>query len=209
MSDSPYVGRGGLKLRHALDAFGIDVTGFVCVDLGCSTGGFTDCLLQAGASKVYAVDTAYGELAWKLRKDPRVVVCERSNGLHLAPRESLALAVADMGWTPQRLLVPAARKWLKPSGHIVTLVKPHYELRDRDKGALPRGGILDPAEAERITNDVIAQMPTWGVEVRGVTRSPILGGEHKGKGTGNVEWLVWAVLAAASEPVRDDRAASS
>lgn len=195
MNDNPFVSRGGLKMRHALDAFAFDVTGLECVDLGCSTGGFTDCLLQAGAAKVYAVDTAYGELAWKLRNDPRVVVCERSNGLHLAPRALVDLAVADMGWTPQHLLIPAAKKWLKPGGRIVTLVKPHYEVKHKDPRALPRGGILSPEEAERVTNEVVERFPSLGVEVLGVTKSPILGGAHKGKGTGNAEWLVWGRTA--------------
>ncbi|MFZ4575220.1 MAG: TlyA family RNA methyltransferase [Phycisphaerales bacterium] len=192
MSDLIFVGRGGLKLRHALDTFAVDPRDFVCVDLGCSTGGFTDCLLQAGAAKVFAVDTAYGQLAWKLRKDPRVVVCERSNGLHLAPKEPVDLTVADMGWTPQRLLIPAAVKWLKPGGAIISLIKPHYELKEAGRAELPRGGVLDPADAEKITNDIVAKLPQWGVVVKGLTRSPLLGGEHKGKGTGNAEWLVWA-----------------
>jgi predicted rRNA methylase YqxC with S4 and FtsJ domains len=113
MSDPTYVSRGGQKLRHAIAEFGLDVTGLVCADLGCSTGGFTDCLLQHGASKVFAVDTAYGQLAWKLRKDPRVVVMERSNALHTKPAEEVDLVVVDLGWTTQRQLLPIAASWLK------------------------------------------------------------------------------------------------
>ena len=123
--ECPYVSRGGLKLRHALDAFRIDVSGLECADLGCSTGGFTDCLLQCGAKSVVAVDTAYGQLAWKLRKDPHVIVRERENALHAPPPSGgVDLVVVDLGWTPQKLLIPAALKWLRPGGKIITLIKP-------------------------------------------------------------------------------------
>lgn len=187
---STYVSRGGLKLRHALNSFAFDVSGLACVDLGCSTGGFTDCLLQAGAAKVFAIDTAYGELAWKLRKDPRVVVLERTNALHANPKsdaERVDVAVADLSWTPQRLLIPAALKWLRPGGRIITLVKPHYELKDRSPKAVPRGGVLDEATGLRILEETLAMLPALGVGVLHVTKSPILGGT---KGKGNTEWLV-------------------
>jgi 23S rRNA (cytidine1920-2'-O)/16S rRNA (cytidine1409-2'-O)-methyltransferase len=118
------------------------------------------------------------------------MVCERRNGLHFPPPEPVDLVVADMGWTPQRLLIPAALKWLKEDGTFISLIKPHYELKDGKKD-LPRGGVLSESDAEAITQDVLKQMPSWGAEVLGVTRSPILGGEHKGKGTGNAEWLAW------------------
>lgn len=189
-STPQFVSRGGLKLHHALQTFAVQPAGWTCADLGCSTGGFTDCLLQAGAAKVISVDTAYGQLAWKLRQDERVLVCERRNGLHFAPPELVDLVVADMGWTPQRLLIPAALKWLKPEGAFISLVKPHYELKDGKK-ELPRGGVLSEADAEAITQGVLNLMPSWGAEILGVTQSPILGGEHKGKGTGNAEWLAW------------------
>lgn len=183
-----YVSRGGLKLRHALDAFGIDPAGLVCADLGASTGGFTDCLLQAGAAHVHAVDTAYGELAWKLRNEPRVTVIERMNALHVAPPEGgVDLVVADLGWTPQRLLIPAALRWLRPGGRIVSLVKPHYELKDRGR-KLPKGGVMDAADAEAVTRRVVEGLPAFGVAVRGLVKSPILGGA---KAKGNAEWLVW------------------
>lgn len=193
--DCPYVSRGGLKLRHALDALSIDVAGLVCADFGCSTGGFTDCLLQAGAAKVHAVDTAYGQLAWKLRQDPRVHVMERTNILHAEPPADgpVDLVVADAGWTPQRLLVPAALRWLGPSGRILSLVKPHYELKEFGE-SLPHGGVLEEAAAERIAMRTVERMPEWGVRAAGLTRSPILGGATSGgakkKGAGNPEWLV-------------------
>lgn len=183
---NPYVSKGGLKLAHALKEFGVDPSGLVCADLGCSTGGFTDCLLQHGAARVYAVDTAYGELAWKLRKDPRVVVMERQNALHAAPPERVPLVTLDVSWTPTRLVVPAALKWLAPGGRIIALVKPHYEAKGMGV-ALPRGGVLEDAEAERIANAVIAGLPEVGVRVVGSTRSPVRGGT---KQAGNLEWLV-------------------
>jgi len=172
MNDSRYVSRGGYKLEAALDHFGLDVTGFVCADLGCSTGGFTDCLLQRGAARVFAVDTAYGQLAWKLRNDPRVVVTERANALHVDPAEPCDLCVVDLGWTKQQRAIPAAMKWIKPSGGIITLVKPHYESGEHQ---------LDDARAEAIARDVIAQLPG----VVGSIKSPLPGGKG-----GNAEWLV-------------------
>ena len=183
-----FVSRGGFKLHHALTHFGIVPTGWTCADLGCSTGGFTDCLLQAGAAKVHSVDTAYGELAWKLRNDPRVVVTERTNALHAAPPQGgVELVVVDMSWTPQRLVVPAALKWLTPTGRIITLIKPHYELKDRDPKGLPWGGVLDEAAALVECQRTLDTIPALGATVLGVTQSPILGGAHKGKG--NVEYL--------------------
>ena len=192
--ECPYVSRGGLKLRHALDAFRIDVSGLECADLGCSTGGFTDCLLQCGAKSVVAVDTAYGQLAWKLRKDPHVIVRERENALHAPPPSGgVDLVVVDLGWTPQKLLIPAALKWLRPGGKIITLIKPHYELKALGR-ELPHGGVLSEAESESITNETIAAMPALGVRVMGASRSPILGsaGSSGGPGKGNSEWLVLA-----------------
>src|SRR4051812_44384353 len=121
----PFVSRAGLKLDHALAHFGIDVAGLVCADLGCNAGGFTDCLLQRGAAKVYAVDTGYGMLDYKLRKDPRVVVMERTNAMHAELPETVDLVVIDVAWTKQRHILPAARRMVKPQGAVVTLVKPH------------------------------------------------------------------------------------
>lgn len=191
----PLVGRGGLKLRHALDELGIDPTGLTCADLGANVGGFTDCLLQAGAARVYAVDTGYGTLAWTLRKDPRVVVMERTNALHAAPPERVDLVVIDLGWTPQKFAIPAALKWLKPSAipgpppRIISLIKPHYELsREEGKGLL-KDGVLDEPDAQRIAERAAAAMPALGVRLVGLTRSPIAGGATKGNKRGNAEWL--------------------
>ncbi|MBL9031035.1 MAG: TlyA family rRNA (cytidine-2'-O)-methyltransferase [Phycisphaerae bacterium] len=205
-SEHGYVGRGALKLAHALDEFGIGVEGAACADFGCNVGGFTDCLLRRGAARVYAVDTGYGMLAWKLRTDPRVVVMERTNALH-APlpvgatggvegesEAGVGLVAMDMGWTPQRLAVPAGLRWLGRSGRIVTLIKPHYEL-ERDERGLLRDGVLEESEAERVVRRVVERMPSLGATVLGVTRSPIEGGAGKGNKRGNAEWL--AVLQAS------------
>jgi len=185
-----------LKLAHALAAFRLSPRGVACADLGCSTGGFTDCLLQSGATKVYAVDTAYGELAWTLRKDPRVVVLERQNALHITPPEVVDLVSVDLSWTPQRLCAPAALAWLKPGGRIITLIKPHYELKSVfDAGGpkieLPRGGVLEESIALDVTHRVLETLPTLGARVLGLTKSPVLGGKVGGKagGSGNAEWL--------------------
>ncbi len=184
----PFVSRGGDKLRHALTHFALDVRGAAAADFGCNVGGFTDCLLRAGAARVYALDTGYGALAWALRKDPRVVVMERTNALHTPPPEPVDLVAIDMAWTPQRHAVPAALRWLRPGGRIVTLVKPHYELGDDEKRLLRRG-VLDEGDAARVVERVVAEMPGLGVRVAGVTESPIRGGAGKGNARGNAEWL--------------------
>lgn len=137
--ECPFVGKGGLKLQFALDHFGIDVQGLIAADLGCNVGGFTDCLLQNGAAKVYAVDTSYGLLAWKLRIDERVEVHERTNALHWLPPEQLDLVVADMGWTRQEKILPVIARMLKPTGEALSLLKPQYEAPEdwRTHGVLP------------------------------------------------------------------------
>lgn len=185
-----FVSRGGLKLRHALDHFTLDVRSLHAADLGASTGGFTDCLLQAGAAHVTSVDTAYGQFAWKLRNDPRVTLLERSNALHITPTAAVDLVVMDLGWTPQRLAIPAALQWLKhdPAARIISLVKPHYELVGDESRTLLRQGVLAEDDALRITERAIQQMPAMGLRALGATKSPIEG--SKGKARGNAEWLV-------------------
>jgi len=191
-----YVSRGGLKLHHAFGEFGLDPTGYLCADFGCSTGGFTDCLLQHGARCVHSIDTAYGEFAWKLRTDDRVVIHERSNALYLDPPSEVVdlggidLGVIDLGWTRQSRALPAAASWLKPGGQIISLVKPHYEAEKADLG---EGGVLDPDRAEEIALGVRDSLDELGYTVHGWTKSPVLGGKmKKGKlrGKGNPEWLV-------------------
>ncbi|MGH7243670.1 MAG: TlyA family RNA methyltransferase [Phycisphaerales bacterium] len=188
--DCPYVSRGGLKLAHALREFAVDPTGLRCADFGCSTGGFTDCLLQHGAKLVVSIDTGYGQLAWKLRKDPRVIVKERSNALHLPPPATpeIDLIVVDLGWTKQKLLIPVALKWLVPAGRIITLIKPHYEQEGPRRDSV----VLEKSEAFAIVERVAREIPAMGASVLAITESPVLGGAKSGsksKGTGNTEWL--------------------
>lgn len=180
----PFVSRAGLKLDHALVAFALDVAGFVCADLGCNAGGFTDCLLQRGAAKVYAVDTGYGVLEYKLRKDPRVVTMERTNAMHVSLPEAIDLVVIDVAWTRQKLILPAAAKLLRSGGQVVTLVKPHYE---GPKSYL-KAGILDPEKLSEVIAATRADIEAAGFEVLGMTDSPI-----KGTG-GNSEALAWLKL---------------
>lgn len=184
--------RAGLKLRHALEAFSLPVTGLTCADFGCNAGGFTDVLLRAGAAKVFAVDTGYGTLAWRLRSDARVVTMERTNALHAdRPEGGVDLVVFDLAWTPQRLAVPAALRWLRPGGRIVSLVKPHYELRDDQKSWLERG-FLPHARVPEVVDRVRAEMPSLGAEVLADTASPITGGKtaKRAGSPGNMEWLM-------------------
>jgi 23S rRNA (cytidine1920-2'-O)/16S rRNA (cytidine1409-2'-O)-methyltransferase len=175
-----YAGRGGEKLSRALDAFGIDVAGKVCADLGCNVGGFTDCLLSRGAGKVYAIDTGYGMLAWKLRNDPRVVVMERTNALRVELPESVDLAVVDVGWTRQILIIPAALKMLKPGGCAVSLLKPQYEAKDAERA----GGVVKPEHIPEILARARKDLKSVGVETEDMIESPLKGGG------GNVEFFI-------------------
>lgn len=183
------MGKGGLKLAFALGHFGVDVTGLTAVDLGCNVGGFTDALLQAGAAKVYAVDTAYGLLAWKLRNDPRVAVHERTNALHFDPPAAVDLAVADLGWTRQARLLPLFARWLRPGGRGLSLIKPQYEAPDQlDKGVLP------PERLPYVLARVRAECPPE-LRVLGEAQSPV-----QGSG-GNVEfWLLVERVSIAPSP---------
>jgi 23S rRNA (cytidine1920-2'-O)/16S rRNA (cytidine1409-2'-O)-methyltransferase len=193
--ECPYVSRGGLKLAHALVEFDIDVTGKRCADLGCSTGGFTDCLLKHGALRVMSLDTAYNIIDFSLRRDSRVHVRERENALHAEPGEDggCDLVVVDIGWTAQRLALPAAARWLgdgvdtEKKGRIISLIKPHYEAGREVLEAHAVQGVLPEELAEQICQDVVREIGTLGFVVEGVTRSPIAGG--KGKRAGNTEWL--------------------
>lgn len=182
--DEPsFVSRGGFKVNHALNTFQIDVTDFTVLDVGCSTGGFVDCLLQHGATKVYALDTAYGELSWKLRQDPRVKVMERTNVLKLTGfPEAVDLITIDASWTRLSLILPIVRNFLKPKGQIIALVKPHYEA---DKKLLVKG-VLPVEVAEQVKEQVKVQIESLDLKVVNETPSPILGGG------GNTEYL-WLI----------------
>ncbi len=176
-----YVSRGGIKLQSAINNFQLTINNLTCLDVGSSTGGFVDCLLQNGAEKVYALDTSYGELAWKLRNNPHVVVMERTNVLHLKELpENVDLITIDAGWTRLELILPVVKNFLKPNGKIVALLKPHYEA---DKKDLVKG-ILPPDIAEKVKEKVIEKIKDQKLTVKGYMDSPILGGG------GNKEYLL-------------------
>lgn len=181
-----FVSRGGLKLEAALDAFSIDPTGLTALDVGASTGGFTDCLLQRGAAKVYAVDVGYGQLAWKLRSDPRVITLERTNIRYLEslPDGVLAdLAVIDASFIGLELVLPPTLHLLTPTGQVVALIKPQFEAGPEDVG---KGGVVrDRAVHRRVLDEINGLAQTLGVWVAGLTVSPAPGP------AGNVEFLIW------------------
>ena len=158
-----YVSRGGDKLERAIRGFGVDPAGLVAADLGANVGGFTDCLLQHGATKVYAVETGYGVLEWKLRQDDRVVVMERTNALHVALPEPLDLVVADVGWTSLLRYVPHALSLLNDDGFCIALLKPQYEV---DKARLV-GGHVDDETARQIVDEVVRKLNDAGCPVAG------------------------------------------
>lgn len=162
-----YASRGGLKLAGALDALGLDPEGLVAADIGASTGGFTDCLLQRGASRVYAVDVGYGQLAWRLRRDPRVVVLERTNARRPIPiPEPLDLVTVDVSFISLTLVLPNAASLLKPGGQVLALVKPQFEARREEVG---RGGVVrDPLIRARAVGKICLWAVEHGLRVRGV-----------------------------------------
>lgn len=199
----PYVGRGGLKLEHALLEFKLDINNMTCADFGCNIGGFTDCLLQHGAKHVVAIDTGYGILDYKLRIDKRVTVLERTNLLHEDPVKILSvktphiqkfdLIVIDAGWTIQAKIIPVALKWLgdnNPEGKIITLIKPHYELSAGNRNQLT--GVLDDEQALITLNQTLDYLKNdLNLNILGSTKSPIRGGASRNKRkTGNIEFLV-------------------
>jgi 23S rRNA (cytidine1920-2'-O)/16S rRNA (cytidine1409-2'-O)-methyltransferase len=183
----PYVSRGGLKLEAALDTFGLDPTGQICADIGASTGGFTDCLLKRGAARVYAIDVGYGQLAWTLRTDPRVVVMEQVNVRFLEELpEWVNLATIDVSFISLRLVLPCVAKLLIPTGQVVALIKPQFEV---GKGSVGRGGVVRAPELHRAAIEgVMAKAEALGFTPAGIIRSPIRGP------AGNVEFLAWLKL---------------
>jgi 23S rRNA (cytidine1920-2'-O)/16S rRNA (cytidine1409-2'-O)-methyltransferase len=177
-----FVSRAGQKLDHALRCFALDVTGSVCADFGSNTGGFVDCLLQRGAAKVHAIDTGYGALDWKLRNDPRVVVMERTNAIHVELPERVQLVTIDVAWTKQRIILPAAKRVLASEGRVVTLVKPHYEADPK----MLRKGILPQENLEQVIASVERDIDAAGFHVVAGTESPI----HGAKGNREVLMLL-------------------
>jgi 23S rRNA (cytidine1920-2'-O)/16S rRNA (cytidine1409-2'-O)-methyltransferase len=173
--DHPYVGRGGIKLAAALDAFAIDPRGLVCLDVGASTGGFTDCLLRRGARRVYAVDVGHGQLHWRLRQDPRVVVMEGRHGARLVPGdfpEAPDLVTVDCSFISVLKVLPAIARLLRPGGRVVALVKPQFEAGPK---AAPKGVVRDPSVHEAVLRRVVDEAPALGLEPLGVVASPLVG----------------------------------
>ena len=172
-SACPYVSRGGLKLEKALRNFGVDPTGYVCSDSGASTGGFTDCLLQQGASKVFAIDVGYGQLAWKIRNDPRVVVMERTNIRYVTPEdlgEKLDLSVIDVSFISLSLVLPVVKTLLKPMGQVLCLIKPQFEA-GRDKVG-KKGVVRDAAVHEEVLQNNFHLDHPFSAACACATRSP-------------------------------------
>ncbi|HIE51839.1 MAG TPA: TlyA family RNA methyltransferase [Armatimonadetes bacterium] len=194
----PYVSRGGLKLEHALRAFALDVRGWVCLDVGASTGGFTDCLLQHGARRVYAVDVGYGQLHPKLRSDPRVVVRERTNARTLTPDflpEQVDLATVDVSFISLTLVLPPVWSLLRPPGVVVALVKPQFEA---GRGQVGKGGVV---RDQAVHQAVLRQLGKFGAEhgwpVVGLTPSPLRGPK------GNCEFWLLMRRGEAKEPAEE------
>ena len=198
----PYVSRGGLKLEKALRDFGVKPEGYVCSDSGASTGGFTDCLLQQGASKVFAIDVGYGQLDFKIRNDPRVVVMERTNIRYVTPEqlgEPLDLSVIDVSFISLKIVLPAIKALLKrESGQVLCLIKPQFEAGKEKVGK--KGVVREPETHKEVLDNFVALADELGFTILGLTFSPVKGPE------GNIEFLGHLTLANA-EGIRPDTAA--
>ena len=190
----PYVGRGGLKLEKAIDLFAVDLDGKVALDIGASTGGFTDCLLQHGAARVYAVDVGYGQLDWKLRQDPRVIVREKTNARYLTigqVGEQADFVTVDVSFISLDKILPVLPALLKPGGEGIALVKPQFEAGRALVGK--KGVVRDPQVHIQVLTYIIGLLPANGYAPGGLTWSPVRGPE------GNIEYLLWFVPAPSAE----------
>ncbi len=197
----PFVSRGGLKLEKALREFGVEPLGYVCSDSGASTGGFTDCLLQKGAKKVFAIDVGYGQLAWSLRTDPRVVCMERTNIRYVTPEElgePLDLSVIDVSFISLRLVLPTVQRLLKPTGQVLCLIKPQFEAGKDKVGK--KGVVREKSTHVEVLTHFLELADELGFTVRGLTFSPVKGPE------GNIEFLGHLSMQP-SDAVRPDVAA--
>ena len=180
----PYVSRGGLKLEKALRDFGVKPDGYVCSDSGASTGGFTDCLLQQGASKVFAIDVGYGQLDWKIRSDPRVVVMERTNIRYITTEdlgEALDLSVIDVSFISLKIVLPTIKTLLKPTGQVLCLIKPQFEAGREKVGK--KGVVREPETHKEVLDNFVALAKELNFTILGLTFSPVKGPE------GNIEFL--------------------
>ena len=197
----PYVSRGGLKLEKASRDFGVNPTGFVCSDSGASTGGFTDCLLQQGARKVFAIDVGYGQLDWKIRSDPRVVVMERTNIRYVTPEqlgEPLDLSVIDVSFISLKIVLPTIKTLLKEDGQVLCLIKPQFEAGKEKVGK--KGVIREKSTHKEVLDNFVALADELGFTILGLTFSPVKGPE------GNIEFLGHLTLRQ-TEGIRPDTAA--
>jgi 23S rRNA (cytidine1920-2'-O)/16S rRNA (cytidine1409-2'-O)-methyltransferase len=179
-----FVSRGGEKLAHALTVFDVPVTGCICADVGASTGGFTDCLLQNGAARIYAIDVGYGQIDYTLRQDERVIVIERTNARYLEMlAEPVNLIVMDASFISLKLLLPVVKRWLTPQAQIIPLIKPQFEAGKQDVG---KGGVVrDRRIHVRVLREILTFAQSEGLVVKGLTTSPIQGP------AGNTEFLAW------------------
>lgn len=195
----PYVSRGGLKLEKALRDFGVDPTGYVCSDSGASTGGFTDCLLQQGAKKVFAIDVGYGQLAWKIRNDPRVVTMERTNIRYVTPEqlgEPLDLSVIDVSFISLKLVLPAIKELLAAEkGQVLCLIKPQFEAGKEKVGK--KGVVRDPEVHLEVLQMFVALADSLGFTIKNLTFSPVKGPE------GNIEFLGHLTLEQGENMIPD------
>lgn len=190
----PYVSRGGLKLEAALKSFNIDVKGKIAMDVGASTGGFTDCLLQHGARKIYAIDVGYGQLAWKLRNDSRVILLEKTNIRYLDEKvrgqefedlikSNIDIATVDVSFISLLKVIPKVINFLKKNGEIVALIKPQFEVARKDVG---KGGVVkDEAKRLEVIEKITKELRDMGLEVKGVIKSPLVGPK------GNIEYFIY------------------
>lgn len=191
-ADLPFVSRGGFKIEKAIQSLDLDVTGMLCLDVGASTGGFTDCLLQHGATRVYAIDVGYGQLDWKLRQDPRVVVIERTN-IRYATEELLPeqfdLISIDVSFISLKIVIPAIKKFLKKNGKVLALIKPQFEV---GKNQVGKGGVVkNPELHQSVIKELSDFFSSTGFKVGPVITSPILGPK------GNTEFIIYLTMMAS------------
>ena len=194
-----YVSRGGLKLEKAMQTFPIDLTGAVAMDCGASTGGFSDCMLQNGASEVYAVDVGYGQLDWKIRSDPRVVVMEKTNIRYVTPEqlgEPLDLSVVDVSFISLKIVLPAIQKLLKPTGQVLCLIKPQFEAGREKVGK--KGVVREKSTHKEVLDDFVELADKLGFRILGLTFSPVKGPE------GNIEFLGHLSLNPDAQGIHPD-----
>jgi len=196
MEQQRYVGRGGEKLKAAIDAVGLNVSGAVAADFGCNIGGFTDCLLQEGVARVYAIDTGYGMLEWKLRNDERIVVMERTNAMHVKLPEPVSVVAIDVGWTPQRHILPNALGQLAPDGVILSLFKPQYEAAGdrRRHNVRLRRGVVRQEDFESVLRATVEELAAAGIRVRQTVALP------HGRNSKNLEAFLYICAADNRAP---------